>query len=307
MSDFPRILLGIALDPTDRATLRTCAALGARLGATHVSLLHAVRPPADLDEEAVRLLMTERQTLSQRAVAEAQVTLGDAVTVQARVVEGKPATVVLRTAHEEHYDLVALGRSTYGPGSRLGSDAGAIVRKAPCSVLAVPHGADPSLGKVLVPVDFSARSAEAIETALRILWASESPHLVITHLYEVHSAYGRTGRTEEEADAAQRAVAMERWTSFAKQFDFGEVHLELRFEGAHTSHILNSHHARQMLALIDAAEPDLIVISSQGRSNAAGVLLGSMAARLVAEADRSLLILRRPGDNVGLIEALMRL
>jgi len=50
-----------------------------------------------------------------------------------------------------------------------------------------------------------------------------------------------------------------------------------------------------------------VVLSSQGRSDVAGLLLGSMAARLVADTARPLLILRQSGDHVGLVQALLRI
>jgi|GEM_PF-5575289 len=307
MPDLSRILVGLCLDDTDDATLASCSAVAARLGANHVTLLHAVQRTRAMEDAEVDALFTERQVLAEQRAKTAQAVLGASVVLEERVSVGRPAKTMLRAAHDERFGLIVMGRSTYGSGSRLGTDAGAVVRKAPCSVLTVPHDWERGIDTVLVPVDFSDRCADAVQVALRLLRGSERPRLRITHIYEVHSAYGRTGKSPIEADAHYRALAQERWTTFAQRFDFAGLEVEVRLVGSSSSHIANNHHAREMIGLIEACDPDMVVLSSQGRSDVAGLLLGSMAARLVADTARPLLILRQSGDHVGLVQALLRI
>jgi nucleotide-binding universal stress UspA family protein len=62
-----------------------------------------------------------------------------AVTVTTKIVEGVPKDMIVQEAQNGGADLIVLGSHGYGRVQRmvLGSVAGAVVAKAPCSVLVV--------------------------------------------------------------------------------------------------------------------------------------------------------------------------
>ena len=61
------------------------------------------------------------------------------VTVTTKIVEGVPRDMIVQEAYDWNADLIVMGSHGYGRVRRtiLGSVAGAVVAKAPCSVLVV--------------------------------------------------------------------------------------------------------------------------------------------------------------------------
>jgi nucleotide-binding universal stress UspA family protein len=96
-------------------------------------------PMAEVFEEISGFARTELAKLA------AEVREKD-VTVEERVVQGKPPAEIVRLASEEKVDLIVLG--THGKGmldqALFGSTTERVIRKAPCPVLTVRlHTADP--------------------------------------------------------------------------------------------------------------------------------------------------------------------
>ena len=99
------------------------------------------------------------------------------VEVEARVVEGRPATEILQAAKDGSAGLIVMGTHGRSGFDRLllGSVTEKVLRHAPCPVLTVTARAVPDyvpkrppFERILCPVDFSADSTRAIEYALSL-------------------------------------------------------------------------------------------------------------------------------------------
>ena len=104
----------------------------------------------------------------------------------------EPAEEIVRYAEHEQIDLIVMG--THGRTNMahllMGSVAEKVVRSAPCPVLTVPARTTPTgktppfkLKKILVPIDFSGISKDALPLAT-FLVAQFDAELILLHVVE---------------------------------------------------------------------------------------------------------------------------
>nr|WP_321349890.1 universal stress protein [uncultured Methanoregula sp.] len=132
----------IATDGSDRNTtavqeaIRIAAGSGATLHAVYVTDTGAFESaPADLVVGETYSLIQEE---AQDAVGKVR-SLAGTVTVKTVVLEGKPATEIVRYAAENNIDLIVIGTQGKKGIERLllGSVAETVIRRASCKVLVV--------------------------------------------------------------------------------------------------------------------------------------------------------------------------
>ena len=73
-----------------------------------------------------------------------------------------------------------------------------LARKLPCSILFVPEGANPWYKKILVPIDFSENSKDAMDVAVAFGVANAMKEISCLHIYSVPNGYYKTGKSFEE-------------------------------------------------------------------------------------------------------------
>jgi len=306
MLTFSKALIALALDSSDRSVLSQAAGMVELCSIGEVELLHVLNLPPNVDDATTHQALKSCAEELDQVALEFKKMAPAGVQVLSRVAEGRPFRIALLAAKDEGFDLICLGRATYGPVSRLGTDAGTIIRKAPCSVFIVPQDSERFRKHILVPVDFSERCREALEFALGLARKSGAK-VTIDHVYEVPVGFHATGKTFEEFAESMRHNAEVAWQEFAEDLDLSGVEHTVRLDLDPQSHLSATHHAKRLNEVVNEIDPDLVVLASQGRQGGAGLLLGSSAARLVSAAERPVLVLRRPGDNVSLLQALFHL
>jgi nucleotide-binding universal stress UspA family protein len=201
-------------------------------------------------------------------------------------------TVVLEYAEEVGADLMVLGtHGRRGLGHMLlGSAAEEIVRKAACPVMTVRETREEprvdALDRILVPVDFSAASRQAIAAA-RELAVRYGASLQLLHVVEeaIVPDFYMEGRVVEPLLGSElRERARVRLTALFATTEGPEVPAEaFAVEG------------RAWHAIVDFASEinsDLIVISSHGLTGLARTLLGSVAEKVTRSAPCPVLTLR---------------
>jgi K+-sensing histidine kinase KdpD len=84
------------------------------------------------------------------ALPAAVAALGSGVDVVSAILSGPPARAIVGYARRHHVDLIVMGTHGRTGVSRavLGSVAEAVVRRAPCRVLTVPHGVSADVATV---------------------------------------------------------------------------------------------------------------------------------------------------------------
>ncbi len=299
-----RMLIGVALANKDAVLLRRAAELARVADTRLVTLLHVLPSFYQMMTESFRreLADSTRERLNDLA-AQWRSKFPSNVELRPVVHFGNPGLVILQTALSEIPDLICLGRASKDK-SHLGEEARTVARQAPCSVLLVAGDDSGKWGRIWVPLDFSDRSFDALEVSAMFAAAHQNARVTVQHVYGVPVGYDQLGRTFDEFANEQKLIALAEWQKLEKEHSIDAAQFQLRLDLDPTPMVFDSHHYPIVEAGIQEGKPDLVVLSSRGRGAVTAFLLGSMAARLVEKTDRTILVLRRPGDNLGLLEAL---
>jgi nucleotide-binding universal stress UspA family protein len=269
------------------------AALLAQKHEASLSMLHVVNsqgcrslrewfsPSIDIDLKSAQARATLR-----RLAAEVIGKYDVAANIEVRV--GDDLEEMLRAS--EGTDLVVLGKRGNNAIKSLlvGQTADRLLRTCRCRVLIVKQSADGPYRRVLVPVDFTPGSDEAVRTAdalapgagIQVFHAISSTREAVLREADVPAAVIRESRAREEAGVIarmRRSVARLGLDSRRMSFALGR--------GAA---------ARSVLHKAQTLSADLIVAGKQGRSTIAAFLLGSVSSRLLAGSSCDMLIVPRP-------------
>lgn len=262
---FAKIVVGIEDDAaTGRAVLQA-ARLG-RLAAAELDLLHVYEgsfPDAsDAERDTVNALLETAKGWAEQAGTPAT----------RHILVGEAIHLLEHEARERWSDLIVLGGEAPG---RMGAVAGAVLRRAHCSVLLArplpDEGTFPS--RILCAVDGSEHSLEAVRQAAGIAAHAEGASLRLVH---VATDANGSGRWIAAGDRALRLAvdAAARW------------HVEP------TREIAVGDPASTIVAIAGVWGADLVVVGSHGRRGLNRLLLGSVGETVARDAGSSVLIAR---------------
>jgi nucleotide-binding universal stress UspA family protein len=211
--------------------------------------------------------------------------------VHYHAVEGDLTDEVLRFAASIKAELIVAGASRSAGARR--SFARRLAMNAPCSVWAVPHDFPARISRVLVPIDFSVRAADALSVGTSIaasvgLEECEALHVSFNEASVTYDEYADLIRENEEG-----AFAI-----FAARVDLHGVHVKPRFVEA-------SHAAHAIARVAAETRADLIVMGTRGRSRSASVLLGSETDQMLRDTTVPLLAVKHFGARMRLLPALL--
>jgi nucleotide-binding universal stress UspA family protein len=281
---FTKIMCSVDFSPGSQQAMRTAVRLANEHDAELV-LVHAwYLPPTAFAgtyvyaPDIVQTMSDDAQHALENAVGEAR-KLG-ARRVTSRMMNGLPWQQIVEAARREP-DLGLLVIGTHGRTglSRvlLGSVAELVVRHAPCPVLTVRPGNEPTpYGHVLCPVDLSRPSREAMNVAVELVKPG-SAGIALLHVLELPVSYAGELRIPDfhrELDARSAAL-MDRWTA----------ELEAKVSVPVTQLTRIGHPGAQILALLEHDRTfDLVVMGSHGHTGVERMLLGSVAEKVVRHA-----------------------
>jgi len=136
---FRKILVAVDGSRHSGDALALAVDLAQRYGAS-LYLLHAFPHVSDLLGTPYHEdLLEARMMIGRQLLEAARMQAGEGISIETELVEGPPASAILRVAEEGHYDLIALGSRGHGqiPGLLLGSVSSAVAQRARCPVLIV--------------------------------------------------------------------------------------------------------------------------------------------------------------------------
>ncbi len=204
-----------------------------------------------------------------------------------------PAEEILRYAGENNVDLIVMG--THGRSGLshflLGSVAEKVIRHMPCPVMTIRYrdGEDdqvPSFKRIVVPIDFSAYSKQAVNYAVEIASKFDAT-LEFIHVIEeqIHPAYYVTGESsifELIPDLRERSI------DAMKEFVEEAIPKGL----AHTFHVREGRAYQAIVKFAEEQNADLIVIATHGLSGLDYLLLGSTTEKVVRKSKTPVLAIR---------------
>lgn len=216
------------------------------------------------------------------------------------VEDGKPLDEFLKIVTGNDIDLVIAGRKNDLNDSNLMH--GKLSRKVQSNLLLVPQHSNLTISTILVTSDFSENSKLAVEAAIDLAKVTGAA-IKCLHLYKVPVGYYKTGKSFEEFALIMKAHAEEKFASFIKGFDSGNVTITPDF-------ICDSEDEFGKLVndFAEANKIDLIVIGARGRTETAAVFLGSSTEELInADSNIPLLIIKNKAQEFGFWEAFQKL
>jgi nucleotide-binding universal stress UspA family protein len=201
--------------------------------------------------------------------------------------KGAPAEVILRTAGEVNADMIALG--THGrTGLRrvlAGSVAEAVLRRAPCPVLALSPRERPGGGRVrsiLHPTDFSAR-AEAALRAARALARDLGARLILLHVMPVEVVVYGTIPVPLDVPAVNDSLE-----SLRNGVDGPDLKYPVE------TRLAQGDAAAVILRVAEEAGCGMIVMGTHGRTGLGRLLMGSAAESVLRAATCPVLVVKAP-------------
>lgn len=224
----------------------------------------------------------------------------DTLEIEINVKEGYPIETLLRWAKIKNVDYIIMGRKQEMDGSS--TLAKKLAQKAPNSILFFTDRLmEEPVHKLLVPIDFSSHSELTLRRIQELVPESGGEmEIRCLHIYQVPTGYHKTGKSYEEFAEIMLQNAQKEYQQFIQKTKLPHYPCDfvLKDHQTNAEHILSS--AQQQ-------EADLIVMGSRGRTDSAAILLGSVAEKLVnINHEIPMLILKKRGENMGFLEALLK-
>ena len=227
------------------------------------------------------------------------------IAITTRMATGIPSEEVIAAARAEGSDLIVVGtRGKTGLAHiLLGSTAERVIRGAPCPVLAVrtepADNEDESalsrsvtLERILVPVDFSDCSLDALKYAVVVAKQAQAS-LMLLHVLEPVS-YGLDFTLGQ---SRARHLEVETWTKRLEELAATHQHPDMVVE----SRLRGGFPADSILDAAKTLPCDLIVMGTHGRRGISHTISGSVAEAVLRKAHCPVIAVRSqkfgPGDS----------
>ncbi|WP_424363197.1 SulP family inorganic anion transporter [Methylocystis parvus] len=205
--------------------------------------------------------------------------------------DGSRLDALVRFTLARHADLILLGHRKTRSGQRSLATRLALITH--CSVWMAPEGARSTISKVLSPIDFSDRSADAIAQAVAVARAARVPRVTALHVY-----FDPNVLRYEEHDALVRGEEESVFRKFIGKVDTDGVAVTPKY-------VESSHAADAVLRQAEEEGADLIVLATRGRSKAATILLGSVASEVIRRSPIPVLAVKHYGDRMTIKDVLL--
>lgn len=283
MQPYRNILVALACAGPDRALLEYAAMLGSFEG-TNFHLVHVLPTESPMTEREARECIAAELPPAVRDML-------NAGRISCSVLRGDRLDALLQFAAAKRADVVLLGHRRNRSGRR--SVARRLAMSAPCSVWLVPEGCPAKLERILVPVDFSVRAADAIGVAATLAAAAG-----LEKCYALHVRFSSAAVTFDEYEEIEMAAEQDAFALFLTRIDLHDVDVEPIFEEG-------SNVTATIRRVAEEKSADLIVMGTRGRSRAASVLLGSETEQTIVESTLPVLAIKHFGARLRLLQVLL--
>ena len=258
-------------------------------------------PGMNPDYPVNRLYLGELMKAATRQLVDVKArAAGGGLSVHTRIATGIPSEEVLAAAEADGTDLIVVGTKgkTGLEHVLLGSTAERIIRMAPCPVLAVPAeirqrakgdrgvpSRPPALERILVPIDFSDCSLDALEYAVLVAQRAKAA-IKLLHVLEPVS-YGLDFTflhvTEQKH---MREVITERLSGLVSALASAQVTSEFLVRGGLPGD--------SILDEARAQPADMIIMGTHGRRGLSHAFCGSVAESVLRKSNCPVLTVRSP-------------
>jgi len=199
---------------------------------------------------------------------------------------GNPFERIIEYSDELDVNLIVVGSGKGEKKFPLGTTAERVMIYADKPVLVVKPGSRPLIRKTFCPVDFSEASKRALINAIHLSQAFEAHLTVLTVFESLLSSFFGPGRTPGESK--EKALVKRQQYQYDR-FLRGFESENLKW----TKRIRRGQPHEEILRAVREAQPDLLVMGSQGGTGFSRLLLGSTTERVVREMPCSVITLKQ--------------
>jgi len=289
-----RILVPVDFSDPSRQALQAAIQLAQRFG-SHLAVAHMTRrnrPDSHIVAEQLGMTFDTRRAGRAKLMEFIEREVPGDLQPTRLVADGVPFDEIAKTAKAWEADLIVIATHGYTGLKHvlLGSTTERVVRHAPCPVLVVrgreKRGVKTAfspdkLRSILVPVDFSKPSLDALQHALALARRYEA-QLTLLHVIEPLHPDMLIDTTQGQRDA--RVAAHERLTRLADATKKAWPRTDRELRAGHP--------VTTITALAKRTNADLIVIGTHGYTGLKHAMLGSVAERVVRHAPCPVLTVR---------------
>ncbi len=191
---------------------------------------------------------------------------------------GVPHEEVVKGCENQGCDLIAVGYRLGETSEDLGTTAYRILTRSRVPVLVYPHREPREIGKVLVPVDLSPLSLQALEQAFRVASVFHA-EVVVLHVIELLE-----GLAPQEAE--KKILQETEHLLHEKIHEIpGDVKYRVRIERRYEA-------LPGILETVEQEDPDLLVMASHGRSGWKRWLMGSVTEKVLRSVEIPVLVMK---------------
>ena len=159
----------------------------------------------------------------------------------------------------------------------------------------------PELTKLLLPIDFSDYSKQALEYAIYISRSNQNKiELICLNVYQVPTGYHYSGKTYEAFAEIMKENAYKEFTTWISRIDTEGIKITPVF-------VLdrNDNFGQVVRREVEDRQASGVIIGAKGRSATSAIFIGSTAEKLVTAIDYLPLTIVRPiGKTSGVLESL---
>jgi nucleotide-binding universal stress UspA family protein len=302
MYKFKNILAGLNLNESDSDIIAYTGLIASTAKAEKVSFFHIldhVEIPEKILQKFPSVIPSLPEAVMEKIKEEIKKALPEKMKykIEYDTGEGSRIEAFLNEIKKGGVDLLVIGkkRSHDYDNRRL---AERLARKAPCSILTVPAGSRPGIKTVLVPIDFSIYSVQALEEAIECAGSLGIREIFCVNVYTVPVGYSSTGKTYEEFSMIMLENAKDEYEEFINRIDLKGIRVNPIFE-------LNERTNRGIEEVIKRTGADLVVIGSKGRSPGAALFLGSVTEHLLSKIDVPILAVKNKDQGLKFLDAIL--
>ena len=278
-------MVGLGLNDSDDAILKYLGYLTGHIPVKTARFVHVIPAIYLFDRKnGAESYQFEKYDLKQEAAdgvaakIATHISSKNKVAVEFDVRDGDPLDELMQSAESADADLIVIGKNT--KRDHHGILAKNFARKVKSNALLVPDKAKLALRNIVVPVDFSPNSIEALRTAVAVSKCYEKPP-VITALNVFEMPIFQAYLVRKSLDEMRRILMEDRQSAFRSFLD---------------TYLLPEDRKRVKTAIVEQTHPgvgnfimdhavdnkaDLIVMGAKGHSKIGLLLMGSVTEKIL--------------------------
>lgn len=298
MKRFRNLLVYVSLRGADASLVRFAAKISHLANSERVHFFHADLPP-EIPEELREKYPWLLEPIDEAAQRKLQQLVdehfdGPASTeVSQEVAQGSPVYETLKRSQKLDTDLILIDRVAHDESLAI-----KLARKSTSSLLILPGEVEPSFANILVPIDFSSYSSDALDVAFAFAQAQNTPKITVHHAFSLPHGHHKATVSEDAFAASVHEYTKKQMREYLGQQDTRGIESELHL-------VQNPLVVESIREATETLGSDLVLVGSRGRNAVASLLLGNNAEAVIQSTDVPLIIVKKKGSGQTLLKALL--